>query len=93
MLKKFLIQTKIGLPDVVYYFMKTNIETNFDKILKNLSDRFDSNPYSLSQSEIQMLKWFSQNPGYLSKSLKPKADNLIKTGLVTAFIKKNLRDE
>ena len=73
--------------------MKTNIETNFDKILKNLSDRFDSNPYSLSQSEIQMLKWFSQNPGYLNKSRKPKADDLIKTGLVTAFIKKKLRVE
>ena len=93
MLKKFLIQTKIRLPDVVFFVMKTNIETNFDKILKNLSDRFDSNPYSLSQSEIQMLKWFSQNPGYLSKSVKPKADDLIKTGLVTAFIKKKLRDE
>ena len=39
-----------------------------------------------------MLKWFSQNPGYLSKSLKPKADDLIKTGLVTA-LKKKLRDE
>ena len=73
--------------------MKTNIETNFDKILKSLSDRFDSNPYSLSQSEIQMLKWFSQNPGYLGKPLKSKASDLIKTELATAFIKKKLRDE
>ena len=93
MLKKFLIQTKIGLPDVVYYFMKTNIETNFDKILKNLSDRFDSNPYSLSQSEIQMLKWFSQNPGYLGKPKIDKKADLIKTSLFSTFIKKNLESD
>ena len=73
--------------------MRKNVDTNFENIIDKLSRRFDSDPYNLSLSEIQMLKWFSQNPGYLGKSLKPKTDDLIKTGLVTAFIKKKLRDE
>ena len=73
--------------------MRKNVDTNFENIIDKLSRRFDSDPYNLSLSEIQMLKWFSQNPGYLGKPLKFKASDLIKTELATAFIKKKLRDE
>ena len=73
--------------------MKKNIEANFENIIKKLSNRFDSNPYSLSRSELQMLKWFSQNPGYLGKKHGEKRHDLIKTSLFTTFIKKNLQDD
>ena len=73
--------------------MKKNIEANFENIIKKLSNRFDSNPYSLSRSELKMLKWFSQNPGYLGKKQGEKRDDLIKTSLFTTFIKKNLQDD
>ena len=73
--------------------MKRNIEADFENIIKKLSNRFDSNPYSLSRSELQMLNWFSQNPGYLGKKQGEKKDDLIKTSLLTTFIKKNLEDD
>ena len=70
-----------------------NTEANFENIIKKLSNRFDSNPYSLSRSELQMLKWFSQNPGYLGNKQGEKRHDLIKTSLFTTFIKKNLQDD
>jgi len=73
--------------------MKKNIEANFENIIVKLSNRFDSNPYSLSRSELQMLKWFSQNPGYLGKRQGDHRENLIKTSLFTTFIRKNLQDD
>ena len=73
--------------------MKKNTEANFENIIKKLSNRFDSNPYSLSRSELQMLKWFSQNPGYLGNRRGDKRNDLIKTSLFTTFIKKNLQDD
>jgi len=73
--------------------MKTGIETNFDSILGKLVTRFESNPYSLSPSEIQMLKWFSQNPGYLGKSGPSTIDGTIRIGMVTAFVKKKMNDD
>ena len=73
--------------------MEIGIETNFDSILEKLVNRFESNPYSLSPSELQMLKWFSQNPGYLGKSGSPSVSSLVKTGIVTAFVKKKLNDD
>ena len=74
--------------------MEIGIETNFDDILEKLVKRFESNPYSLSPSELQMLKWFSHNPGYLGKTVSsPSANSLIRTGMFTAFVKKNLNDD
>ena len=71
---------------------QTHTQT-FDGVISKLSKRFESNPYSLSPSELQMLKWFSQNPGYLGKSGSSSVSSLIKTGMVTAFVKKNLNDD
>ena len=73
--------------------MKEKFEIKFENILENLVQQFDSNPYSLSQSQLQMLKWFSQNPGYLGKPRTENTDDLVKTGLFTAFIKKNLKND
>ena len=73
--------------------MRKNVDTNFENIIDKLSRRFDSDPYNLSLSEIQMLKWFSQNPGYLGKKQGEKRDDLIKTSFLTTFIKKNLQDD
>ena len=74
--------------------MEIGIETNFDSILEKLVNRFESNPYSLSPSELQRLKWFSENPGYLGKTGSSSSVNsLIRTGMFTAFVKKNLNDD
>ena len=68
-------------------------DTNFENIIDKLSRRFDSDPYNLSLSEIQMLKWFSQNPGYLEKPKIDKKADLIKTSLFSTFIKKSLESD
>jgi|TARA_B100002019_G_scaffold222639_1_gene195511 hypothetical protein len=73
--------------------MRKNVDTNFENIIDKLSRRFDSDPYNLSLSEIQMLKWFSQNPGYLGKPKIDKKADLIKTSLFSTFIKKNLESD
>ena len=74
--------------------MRENFEIKFENILEKLMQRFDSDPYSLSKSQIQMLKWFSHNPGYLGKTVSsPSANSLIRTGMFTAFVKKNLNDD
>ncbi len=73
--------------------MQENFEIKFENILEKLMQQFDSDPYSLSKSQIQMLKWFSQNPGYLGRPKKQKTDDLIKTSLFTTFIKKSLNND
>ena len=50
--------------------MEIGIETNFDSILEKLVNRFECNPYSLSPSELQMLKWFHKTL-FLGKSGPP----------------------
>ena len=73
--------------------MRKNVDTNFENIIDKLSRRFDIDPYNLCLSEIQMLKWFSQNPGYLEKPKIDKKADLIKTSLFSTFIKKNLESD
>ena len=73
--------------------MRKNVDTNFENIIDKLSRRFDSDPYNLSLSEIQMLKWFSQNPGYLGKpKIDKKADrNAIPSGCSSKKTKPNIK--
>ena len=73
--------------------MEYNLEANFENIIEKLSKRFDSNPYSLSPTDIQILKWFSQNPGYLGNQKMDKKHNLFKTSLFYTFIKANLQND
>ena len=73
--------------------MRSDYDICFDSVIGNLSGAFESNPYSLSSSELEILKWFSKNPGYLEKSKKQTVDSLIRTDLVVGFIKKNIGDD
>ena len=73
--------------------MKNDYDICFDGVIGRLSGAFESNPYSLSSSELQILKWFSKNPGYLEKPNKQTIDSLIRTDLVVGFIKKNIDDD
>ena len=73
--------------------MKDNFDIQFDSLIDKLEARFDRDPYSLSSSEIQMLKWFADNPGYLGKNPTSKVNSSIRVGFATAFIKKSLSDE
>ena len=45
---------------------QTNTKT-FDGVISKLSKRFESNPYSLSKNELEILKWFSKNQKPLEK--------------------------
>ena len=71
--------------------MKEFCDINFDGFVEKLLEKFDTNPYSLSKSQIDILKWFSENPGYLKSTGSMNVDGLIKTNLVTRFVKKNLK--
>ena len=71
--------------------MKEFSDINFNGFVEKLSEKFDANPYSLSKSQIDILKWFSENPGYLKNTDNMNVDGLIKTNLVTRFVKKNLK--
>ena len=71
--------------------MKEFCDIKFDGFVEKLSEKFDANPYSLSKSQIDILKWFSENPGYLKSKDAMNVDGLIKTNLVTRFVKKNLK--
>ena len=71
--------------------MKEFCDINFDGFVEKLLEKFDTNPYSLSKSQIDILKWFSENPGYLNNTDSMNVDGLIKTNLVTRFVKKNLK--
>ena len=71
--------------------MKEFCDINFDGFVEKLLEKFDTNPYSLSKSQIDILKWFSENPGYLKNNDAMNVDGLIKTNLVTRFVKKNLK--
>ena len=73
--------------------MRSDYDICFDSVIGKLSGAFESNPYSLSSSELEILKWFSRNPGYLEKSKKQTVDSLIRTDLVVGFIKKNIGDD
>ena len=73
--------------------MRDNFDIQFDSLIDKLEARFDRDPYSLSSSEIQMLKWFADNPGYLGKNPTSKVNSSIRVGFATAFIKKSLSDE
>jgi hypothetical protein len=71
--------------------MKDFCDIDFDGFVEKLSIKFDTNPYDLSKSQIDILKWFSENPGYLKNSKSLDVNGLIRTDLVTRFVKRNLK--
>ena len=72
--------------------MRQNTEF-FDGIVSKLLKKFESDPYSMSKSELEILKWFSKNEPSLKKRTRDEIINSIKVELATDFVKKRLRNE
>jgi hypothetical protein len=65
----------------------------FDGVISKLSKRFESDPYSLSKNELEILKWFSKNQEPLTKLSQDEITKLARVGLAADFIKKKIREK
>ena len=65
---------------------------SFDGVISKLSKRFESDPYSLSKNEIEILKWFSKNKEPLTKLSQDEITRLARVGLAADFIKAKMRE-
>ena len=70
---------------------QTRIKT-FDGVIGKLTKRFESDPYSLSKNEIEILKWFSKNQEPLTKLSQDDITRLARVGLAAEFIKSKVRE-
>ena len=71
---------------------QTHLKT-FDGVINKLSKRFDSDPYSLSKNEVEILKWFSKNQGPLAKLSQDDITRLARVGLAADFIKAKIHEK
>ena len=71
---------------------QTHVKT-FDGVICKLSKRFESDPYSLSKNELEILKWFSKNQEPLTKLSQDEITKLARVGLAADFIKKKIREK
>ncbi len=71
---------------------QTHVKT-FDGVIRKLSKRFESDPYSLSKNEIEILRWFSKNQEPLTKLSQDEITKLARVGLAADFIKKKIREK
>ena len=70
---------------------QTHVKT-FDGVISKLSKRFESDPYSLSKNEVEILKWFSKNQEPLTKLSQDEITRLARVGLAADFIKSKIRE-
>ena len=77
----------------VLTFMKQTHVKTFDGVISKLLKRFESDPYSLSKNEIEILKWFSKNQEPLTKLSQDEITKLARVGLAADFIKKKIREK
>ena len=70
---------------------QTHVKT-FDGVISKLSKRFESDPYSLSKNEVEILKWFSKNQEPLTKLSQDEVTRLARVGLAANFIKSKIRE-
>ena len=70
---------------------QTHVKT-FDGVISRLSKRFESDPYSLSKNELEILKWFSKNQEPLTKLSQDEITKLARVGLASEFIKSKIRE-
>ena len=76
---------------VLLIMEQTHINT-FDGVIGKLSKRFESDPYSLSKNEIEILRWFSKNKEPLTKLSQNDITRLARVGLAAEFIKAKVRE-
>ncbi len=70
---------------------QTHLKT-FDGVISKLSKQFESDPYSLSKNEIEILKWFSKNKEPLAKLDQDEITKLARVGLAADFIKAKIKE-
>ena len=76
---------------VLICMRQTHLKT-FDGVIGKLSKRFESDPYSLSKNEIEILKWFSKNKEPLTKLGQDEITKLARVGLAADFIKAKIKE-
>ena len=77
----------------VLQFMKQTHVKTFDGVINKLLKRFESDPYSLSKNEIEILKWFSKNQEPLTKLSQDEITKMARVGLAADFIKAKIREK
>ena len=65
---------------------------SFDGVTQKLLTRFESDPYSLTRSEIEILKWFSKNQKPLEKLNKEEIFKIIRIDCAANFVKKKINE-
>ena len=73
--------------------MKTHKSDIFDSMISRLLTRFDSNPYSLSKSELEILKLFSKNQKPLRKLATDEIFRRVRINLATDFVINNVGED
>ena len=73
--------------------MKTHKSDIFDSLISRLLTRFDSNPYSLSKSELEILKLFSKNQKPLQKLATDEIFRRVRINLATDFVINNVGED
>ena len=77
---------------VLNIMKQTHVKT-FDGVINKLLKRFESDPYSLSKNEIEILKWFSKNQEPLTKLSQDEITKMARVGLAADFIKAKIREK
>tara|TARA_A200000113_G_scaffold51169_1_gene42086 strand:+ start:1820 stop:2053 length:234 start_codon:yes stop_codon:yes gene_type:complete len=72
--------------------MKLFKTDTFDGLIETLLTRFESNPYSLTQSELEILKWFSKNHKPLEKLNKEEIFKMMRIDCAANFVKKKINE-
>ena len=73
--------------------MKTRKSDIFDSLISRLLTRFDSDPYSLSKSELEILKLFSKNQKPLQKLATDEIFRRVRINLATDFVINNVGED
>ena len=73
--------------------MKTHKSDIFDSLISRLLTRFDSDPYSLSKSELEILKVFSKNQKPLRKLATDEIFRRVRINLATDFVTNNVGED
>ena len=73
--------------------MKTHKSDIFDSLISRLLTRFDSDPYSLSKSELEILKVFSKNQKPLRKLATDEIFRRVRINLATDFVINNVGED
>ena len=73
--------------------MQTSKSDIFDSLISRLLTRFDSDPYSLSKSELEILKLFSKNQKPLRKLTTDEIFRRVRINLATDFVINNVGED